>query len=46
MIIFIIKKKSLQKTIGNNAREYIMKKYGLAQILKMELDVIQEVIAK
>ena len=36
---------SLQKTIGNNAREYILKKYTVEKILKMELDVIQEVIA-
>ncbi len=35
----------LQKTIGNNAREYILRKYTVEQILKMELDVIQEVIA-
>ena len=36
----------LQKTIGKNAREYILKKYTIDQILKMELDVIQGVIAK
>lgn len=42
----ILSDESLQKTIGKNAREYILKKYSIDQILKMELDVIQEVIAK
>jgi glycosyltransferase involved in cell wall biosynthesis len=37
---------SVQKTIGKNAREHILKKYSIEKILKMELDVIQEVIAK
>lgn len=36
----------LQKKIGKNAREYILKKYSIDKILKMELEVIQEVIAK
>ena len=36
----------LQKKIGENAREYILKKYSINKILKMELEVIQEVIAK
>ena len=36
----------LQKKIGENAREYILKKYSTNKILKMELEVIQEVIAK
>jgi len=42
----ILSDESLQKTIGKNARDYIMKKYSIDQILKMELDVIQEVIAR
>jgi glycosyltransferase involved in cell wall biosynthesis len=42
----ILSDESLQKTIGNNAREYILKKYSIERILKMELDVIQEVIDK
>ena len=37
---------SLQKTIGKNARDYILEKYSIDKILKMELDVIQEVIGK
>ena len=45
-IEIILSDESLQKTIGKNAREYILKKYSIDQILKMELDVIQEVIAK
>ncbi len=36
----------LQKKIGENAREYILKKYSIDKILKMELEVIQEVVAK
>ena len=35
----------LQKKIGNNAREYILKKYSIDRILEMELNVIQEVIS-
>jgi len=35
---------SLQKKIGNNAREYILKNYSIDKIFKMELEVIQEVI--
>ena len=42
----VLSDESLQKTIGNNARKYIVKKYSINRILKMELDVIQEVIAK
>jgi glycosyltransferase involved in cell wall biosynthesis len=45
-IEIILFDESLQKTIGKNAREYILKKYSIERILKMELDVIQEVIAK
>lgn len=37
---------SLQKKIGNNAREYILKNYSIDKIFKMELEVIQEVIAR
>jgi len=36
----------LQKKIGENAREYILKKYSIDKVLKMELEVIQEVVAK
>ena len=35
----------LQKKIGKNAREYILKKYSIDRILEMELNVIQEVIS-
>jgi glycosyltransferase involved in cell wall biosynthesis len=42
----VLSDESLQKTIGNNARKCIIKKYSIDRILKMELDVIQEVIAK
>lgn len=35
---------SLQKKIGNNAREYILKNYSIDKIFKMELEVILEVI--
>jgi glycosyltransferase involved in cell wall biosynthesis len=45
-IEIILSDESLQKTIGKNAREYILEKYSIDQILKMELDVIQEVIAR
>ena len=37
---------TLRKKIGENAREYILKKYSIDKILKMELEVIQEVVAK
>ena len=37
---------SLQKKIGNNAKEYILKNYSIEKIFKMELEVIQEVIAR
>lgn len=37
---------SLQKTIGENARGYILKKYAIEKILEMELGVIKEVIIK
>jgi glycosyltransferase involved in cell wall biosynthesis len=36
----------LQKKLGENAREYILKKYSIDKILKMELEVIQEVVVK
>jgi glycosyltransferase involved in cell wall biosynthesis len=36
----------LQKKIGENARKYILKKYSIDKILKMELEVIREVVAK
>lgn len=36
----------LQKKLGENAKEYILKKYSINKILKMELEVIQEVVAK
>ena len=36
----------LQKKLGENAREYILKKYSIDKILKMEFEVIQEVVAK
>ncbi|ODS37374.1 hypothetical protein BEH94_07815 [Candidatus Altiarchaeales archaeon WOR_SM1_SCG] len=42
----LISDESLQKTLGKNAREYILKKYSIDKILKMELDVIQEVAEK
>lgn len=35
----------LQKKIGNNAREYILKNYSIDEIFKMELEVIQEAIS-
>ena len=35
----------LQETIGRNAREYILKNYSLDIVMKMELDIINEVIA-
>ena len=35
----------LQKKMGNNAREYILKNYSIDEIFKMELGVIQEVIS-
>lgn len=44
-IELVLSDESIQKTIGKNARYYILKKYSIDQILKMELDVIQEVIA-
>ncbi|ODS40540.1 MAG: hypothetical protein A7315_02585 [Candidatus Altiarchaeales archaeon WOR_SM1_79] len=42
----VISDEALQKTIGKNAREYILKKYSIDQILEMELKVIREVIDK
>jgi len=45
-IKIVLSDESFQKIIGKNARKYILGKYGLDKILKMELDVIQEVIAK
>lgn len=42
----VLSDESLQKTIRKNARESILKKYSIDKILKMELEVIQEVIAK
>lgn len=36
----------LQKKMGNNAREYILKNYSIDKIFKMELEVIQEVITR
>jgi len=42
----VLSNESLQKTIGKNARKYILKKYSIDQILKLELEVIQEVIAE
>jgi len=40
----VLSDESLQKTIGKNARKYIIEKYSIERILKMELDVIREVI--
>ena len=37
---------SLQRTIGKNAREYILKRYSIDKIVKRELEVIKAVIAK
>ncbi|MCK4735347.1 MAG: glycosyltransferase family 4 protein [Methanophagales archaeon] len=37
---------SLQRTMGKNAREHILKKYSIDKIVKLELEVIQAVIAK
>lgn len=37
---------SLQNTMGDNARKYILEKYDIDRILEMELDVIKEVISK
>ena len=45
-IEIILSDDSLQKKIGNNAREHILKNYSIDKIFKMELEVIQEVIAK
>lgn len=42
----VLSDKSLQNTIGDNAREYILKKYDIDRILKIELDVIQKAIAR
>ncbi len=42
----VLSDESLQKTIGKNARESILKKYSIDKILKLELEVILEVIAK
>jgi glycosyltransferase involved in cell wall biosynthesis len=42
----VLSNESLQRTMGKNAREHILKKYGIEKILKMELEVIQAVIAK
>jgi len=36
----------LRKKIGNSARKYILNNYSIDKILKMELEVIQEVIAR
>jgi glycosyltransferase involved in cell wall biosynthesis len=35
---------ALQKKLGMNARDYILKNYSLERIVKMELDVIKEVL--
>ncbi len=40
----VLSNDSLQKKMGNNAREYILKKYAMDRVLKMELDVIREVV--
>lgn len=42
----VLSNKPLQKKIGKNARKYVSKKYSVDKILKMELDVIQKVIAR
>jgi hypothetical protein len=34
----------LQKKLGTNARGYVLRKYDIDKILKMELDVIHEVL--
>ncbi len=41
----VLSNDSLQKKMGSNAREYILKKYAIDRVLKMELDAIREVIA-
>lgn len=35
----------LQKTIGENARDYIVRNYSIDRVFQMELEVIQEVMA-
>ena len=40
----VLADKSLQHEIGENARRYIKENYSLERILKMELDVIREVV--
>jgi len=36
----------LQEKIGKNARKYILKRYSIEKILKMELDIISELLSK
>jgi glycosyltransferase involved in cell wall biosynthesis len=36
----------LQKTMGENAREYIVRNYSIDRVFQMELEVIKEVIAR
>jgi len=40
----LLDNESLQKGLGKKGREYIIKKYSIENILKMELDVIHEVL--
>ncbi|MCP8311756.1 MAG: glycosyltransferase family 4 protein [Candidatus Methylarchaceae archaeon HK01B] len=42
----VLSDESLQNIIGNNAWKYILKRYAIDRILRMELDVIKEVISK
>jgi glycosyltransferase involved in cell wall biosynthesis len=41
----VLADEALQKEMGKNAREYIKNNYDVEKILKMELDVMQEIIS-
>lgn len=41
----VLSDKTLHKEIGENTRRYVVENYSLERVLKMELDVIREVIA-
>lgn len=42
----VLSDKTLRKSMGENARKYMMENFAIEKILKMELDIIQEVMAK
>jgi len=42
----VLSNESLQRTIGKNAREYILREYDIDTVSDMELDVISEVVSR